>query len=330
MGPADLNKLLDRFTPQDHPRLLSSWRGGEDAALWVLSDERAAVLTVDIITPVVDDPYVWGQIAAANSLSDVFAMGGRPLLALNVVGFPINCLPLEMLSSILEGGMERTTRAGAIVAGGHTVEDEEPKFGLVVYGEVPLTEIWYTRGARPGDQLILTKPLGSGVLVTALKADMLEDDEANNLISVMTQLNDLPLRMPKEIRCKVHACTDVTGFGLIGHLADMLGEDINIKLYAKEIPLLKGVLQKVSMGLVPAGAYRNKAYYTEAGKAANLESLDEDMRDVLFDPQTSGGLLLAVDPSIANEALKLIKDAGFEESSIIGEAVQGCGKIEIE
>lgn len=309
--------------------MLSSWKGGEDAALWILSDERAAVLTVDIITPVVDDPYVWGQIAAANSLSDVFAMGGRPLLALNVVGFPINCLPLEMLSSILEGSMERTKRAGAIVAGGHTVEDEEPKFGLVVYGEVPLTEVWYTKGARPGDRIILTKPLGSGVLVTALKAELLGDDEMKNLISVMTQLNDVPSHLSKDIRYKIHACTDVTGFGLIGHLADMLGDDIDIKLHTKEIPLLKGVLQKVSMGLVPAGAYRNKAYYTETGKVENMDLLDEDLRDVLFDPQTSGGLLLAVDPSTASDALKLIKDAGFKDSSIIGEVVQGSGKIEI-
>ena len=295
----------------------------------MLTDERAAILTVDIITPVVDDPYIWGQIAAANSLSDVFAMGGRPLLTLNVVGFPINCMPLEVLSSILEGSMERTTRAGAIVAGGHTIEDEEPKFGLVVYGEVPLTEIWYTKGAKPGDNIILTKPLGTGALVSAFKAAMLSKEEEANMTSTMVQLNDLPLRLPKEMRLQVHACTDVTGFGLIGHLLDMLDENIDIKLNVKDIPLLKGTLEKVSMGLVPAGTYRNKACYTEAGKIKGLELLHEDLQDILFDPQTSGGLLLALDPSTTEKALDLLKEEGFEESRLIGEVVQGTGKIEI-
>jgi len=321
--------LLDNFTVQEHPRLLSSWKGGEDATLWILSDERAAVLTVDIITPVVDDPYTWGQIAAANSLSDVFAMGGRPLLALNVVGFPINCLPLDTLSAILEGGMERATKAGAIMAGGHTVEDEEPKYGLVVYGEVALNEIWRTTGARPKDKIILTKPLGTGVFSTALKADMLSKEEEEAMISQMVSLNDLPLHLPQEARRKVHACTDVTGFGLIGHLLNMLDENIDIRIEAKRVPLLEGVTEKISMGLVPAGAYRNKYCYQSTGKVTGLESLDENLEDALFDPQTSGGLLLAVDPDVEDVILDAARKKGFLGSNVIGEVLEGKGKVKI-
>ncbi|KRT35961.1 selenide, water dikinase [Acetomicrobium hydrogeniformans ATCC BAA-1850] len=321
--------MLDNFTVQEHPRLLSSWKGGEDATLWILSDERAAVLTVDIITPVVDDPYTWGQIAAANSLSDVFAMGGRPLLALNVVGFPINCLPLDTLSAILEGGMERATKAGAIMAGGHTVEDDEPKYGLVVYGEVALNEIWRTTGARPKDKIILTKPLGTGVFSTALKADLLSKEEEEVMISQMMSLNDLPLYLPQEVRRKVHACTDVTGFGLIGHLLNMLDENIDIRIEAKRVPLLAGVTEKISMGLVPAGAYRNKDCYKSTGKVTGLESLDENLEDALFDPQTSGGLLLAVDPDVEDVILDVARKKGFVGSNVIGEVTEGKGKVKI-
>jgi selenide,water dikinase len=321
--------LLDNFTVQEHPRLLSSWKGGEDATLWILSDERAAVLTVDIITPVVDDPYTWGQIAAANSLSDVFAMGGRPLLALNVVGFPINCLPLDTLSAILEGGMERATKAGAIMAGGHTVEDEEPKYGLVVYGEVALSEIWRTTGARPKDKIILTKPLGTGVFTTALKADLLSKEEVEVMVSQMVSLNDLPLHLPQEVCRKVHACTDVTGFGLIGHLLNMLDENIDIRIEAKRVPLLEGVTEKISMGLVPAGAYRNKDCYKSTGKVTGLESLDKNLEDALFDPQTSGGLLLAVDPEVEDVILDIARKKGFVGSNVIGEVLEGKGKVKI-
>lgn len=321
--------MLDNFTVQEHPRLLSSWKGGEDATLWILSDERAAVLTVDIITPVVDDPYTWGQIAAANSLSDVFAMGGKPLLALNVVGFPINCLPLDTLSAILEGGMERATKAGAIMAGGHTVEDEEPKYGLVVYGEVALNEIWRTTGARPKDKIILTKPLGTGVFTTALKADLLSKEEEEVMISQMVSLNDLPLHLPQEVRRKVHACTDVTGFGLIGHLLNMLDENIDIRIEAKRVPLLEGVTEKISMGLVPAGAYRNKDCYKSTGKVTGLEALDENLEDALFDPQTSGGLLLAVDPEVEDVILDVARKKGFVGSNVIGVVLEGKGKVKI-
>ena len=177
--------------------------------------------------------------------------------------------------------MERTTRAGAIVAGGHTIEDEEPKFGLVVYGEVPLTEIWYTKGAKPGDKIILTKPLGTGALVAAFKAAMLSEEEEATMTSAMVQLNDLPLRLPREIRLQVHACTDVTGFGLMGHLLDMLDENIDIKLNVKISPLKRSVREGFH-GPGPAGTYRNKACYTEAGKIKGLELLHEDLQDILF------------------------------------------------
>jgi len=286
-------------------------------------------MTVDFITPVVDDPFVYGQVAAANALSDVFAMGGRPVVALNVAGFPVNCEPLKVLTEILKGGQERVIASGAVVAGGHSVEDEEPKFGLCVYGEVGADSIWKITGACPGDALVLTKPLGTGFIITALQAEMDDPGEVDAVVAAMIQLNDLPLRLPAELRKAVRACTDVTGFGLAGHLLDMLsGEGVDALLQTGSLPVLPGALEKADMGLVPAGSYRNRELYEP--KVSGLEKLSQSMSDLVFDAQTSGGLLLAVDPDKAQQFVKACRDEGFEHTTIIGRFAEGSGEILID
>ncbi len=307
---------------------MTSWAHGEDAALWMVDEQRAGIFTLDFITPVVDDPFIFGQIAAANSLSDVFAMGGRPLVALNIVGFPVNCQPLEVLTEILKGGQDRVAAAGAFLAGGHSVEDEEPKYGLAVYGEVLADRMWTITGARPGDSLILTKPLGTGLIITAFQAEMDEPGEIDAAVDSMRMLNDLPRRLPKDLSSAVHACTDVTGFSLAGHLLDMLsGGGIGVRLFTGELPLLPGALEKADMGLVPAGSYRNRELYSP--RVDGLESVPSSLSDLIFDAQTSGGLLLAVPDEVSDEFVGLCKSSGFSHASKIGVFTEGPGKISL-
>lgn len=312
--------------PSDQ-RIITSWGHGEDAALWALDDRRAGILTVDFITPVADDPYVWGQIAAANSISDVFAMGGKPFVALNIVGFPTKVLGLDILKEVLRGGQEKASEAGAFLMGGHSVEDGEPKYGLVVYGEAPLDRLWKVTGARPGDLLVLTKPIGTGIVATAIKAAMLED-EASGLEALrwMTTLNDLPRFFTEEESQGVRACTDVTGFGLIGHCLDMLsGGGLDLTLGVKDVPLLPGVLDLASSGLVPAGSHNNRMTYGH--RVEGLESRDAVLMDVIFDAQTSGGLLLALSEEDALKMLPRIYKAGFDRARVVGRFSKGDGKI---
>lgn len=318
--------LKDLAKPEGNTFLVAGWEHGEDAALWEIDARRLGILTVDFITPVVDDPFAFGQIAAANSLSDVFAMGGRPLVALNVVGFPVNCQPLSVLKEILRGGQERVLSAGALVAGGHSVDDEEPKYGLVVYGEVERDRIWKVTGAKEGDVLILTKPLGTGMIITALQAEMAQEEEIEEAIDSMRKLNDLPLKLSEDLLKEVHACTDVTGFGLAGHLLDMLSQrSLDVLLDLEKIPILKGALEKAEMGLVPAGTYRNRELYEP--KLEGLESLSLPMADILFDAQTSGGLLLAVPEHDAEQFCEECRKAGFVKASPIGKFVKGQGRV---
>ena len=310
-----------------HARIITSWGSGEDAAIWKIDEERLGILTVDFITPVADDPYVWGQIAAANSLSDAFAMGGRPFVALNIVGFPTKCLGLESLKEVLRGGHEKATEAGAFLMGGHSVEDAEPKYGLVVYGEVRADSLWKVTGARPGDLLIITKPLGTGIVATAVKAEMVEDEASvREAFRWMTALNDLPLRLSPDERRLVRACTDVTGFGLAGHCLDMLSEGgLDLILDPEALPLLPGVRDLAGSGLLPAGAYNNRDAYGERVKG--LEGADEFAADILFDPQTSGGLLLAVPEEHAESLLASVRAACFEYGAVAGRFTEGEGFI---
>ena len=308
-------------------RILSSWNGNEDAAVFELDEKRYGVLTVDFITPVVDDAFIWGQIAAANSLSDVFAMGGRPVIALNVVCFPTKYLELDILKKILDGGFERVRTSGAFLAGGHSVQDDEPKYGLVVYGEVEKKKLWRTSGAKPYDKLILTKPIGTGIAITAIKADMIEDElTLTEATESMKKINDISL--PDELYRDIHAATDVTGFGLAGHLADMLSENLDCDIFLKKIPTISGVKELADMGLVPEGAYRNQSAFDKFVDLDEKGFLRSDL-DMLYDAQTSGGLLLAVNPERADDILKHIRDKGFEKAEIIGQFKAGNNKIKI-
>ena len=310
-------------------RVLAAWSGGEDAALWTLDERRIGILTVDFITPVVDDPYTWGQVAAANSISDVFAMGGKPIVALNVVGFPTKALSLDVLKRILEGGFERTRAAGAFLVGGHSVQDDEPKYGLVVYGEVERDAIWRTVGGRPGDKLVLTKPIGTGIAVTAIKADMIEQEATRTeAIRWMTTLNSLPLDMPAALHSAVYAGTDVTGFGLAGHILDMLSDGtVDCRLSLSDVPVRPGVKELADMGLVPEGAYRNRAAYEAQ---VDIEgTFSRSALDMLFDAQTSGGLLLAVAPEKAGELIAFAKERGFIHAAVIGTLTGGTGRVRV-
>nr|MBQ6739290.1 selenide, water dikinase SelD [Synergistaceae bacterium] len=284
----------------------------------------------DFITPIVDDAYTWGQIAAANSISDVFAMGGRPLIALNVVNFPTKLLSLDILKLILDGGYDKTREAGAFLVGGHSVQDDEPKYGLVVYGEVDNNKIWRTTGAKDGDKLILTKPLGTGIAATAIKANMLEDKLTElEAIKYMRMLNSLPLYMDDDLHDAVHAATDVTGFGLAGHVLDMLSDEtIDLNLNLNNLPSIAGVKELADMGLVPEGAYRNRAEYEHKVDFIN-QAYSQSEIDLMFDAQTSGGLLLAARADKAEQIVNLAKLKGFDKACIIGEFVDGTGRIRV-
>lgn len=286
------------------------------------------ILTVDFITPVVDDPGTWGAIAAANSLSDVFAMGGRPFVALNVVGFPTKTLDLSVLQEILEGGLRKVQEAGAFLLGGHSVQDDEPKYGLVVYGEGRRNTLWQVTGARAGDALILTKPLGTGVIATAIKADMVENKESEReAVRWMTTLNDVPLHLDGEEMGLVHSCTDVTGFGLVGHALDMLSSgELDLVLDVRNVPLLHGVIDLAESGLIPAGTYNNRIAY--ADRVKGLEGYPDTHTDMLFDAQTSGGLLLSVQECQADGMVARLRSLGFEHAQIIGRFTAGEGRIE--
>lgn len=294
----------------------------------------AMIQTVDFFTPIVDDPYTFGQIAAANALSDVYAMGGEPKLALNIAAFP-NCLDPDILGEILRGGADKVLEAGASLAGGHTIQDDEPKYGLCVTGFVNSASMWKNIGAKTGDVLILTKPLGTGILSTAVKGEMASEEEAVYAASVMATLNKYA--RDKVADLQVHACTDVTGFGLAGHALEMAkGSGKTLCISLSSLPIMNGALDYASMGLIPAGAYRNREFAGEECEFAwkNSEEvllaeqcepenpevgssgheadgsrsvIDESellaREDIVFDPQTSGGLLLSIDPQDADEAI---------------------------
>ncbi len=264
----------------------------DDAAVYKINDELALVETLDFFTPIVDDPYTFGQIAAANSLSDIYAMGGEPLLAMNIVGFP-NCLDPRILNKILLGGADKCAEANCLIVGGHTVQDDEPKYGLSVSALMHPDEVLTNAGAMPGDVLVLTKPLGVGIINTAIKGGLIEDDDPIYLAAVksMSTLNLFGKRALEGL--KLSACTDITGFGLMGHALEMAeGSDVTIVIETKALPILPGAFDYASMGLVPAGSYGNRNFVGEDYKV--LGDVDRATLDILFDPQTSGGLLLSL------------------------------------
>lgn len=315
--------MLCQLKKPNDPCLLVGIETADDAGVYKINETTALIQTLDFFTPIVDDPYLFGQIAAANSLSDVYAMGGKPLTAMNIVAFPIGCLPAEVLGAILAGGQDKILEAGAVLVGGHTIEDTEPKYGLSVTGIVHPDEIWTNAGARIGDQLILTKGIGTGVLATAARAEMFPKGVAAATASMAT-LNRTAAEVARKYT--VHGCTDITGFGLLGHVYEMaVGSDVAIKLQSVAIPLLLDAAEAANMGLVPAGAYANREYLQTITMSP---SVPVHIQDLCFDPQTSGGLLLSVPGDVAEALLKDLHQAGVAGAAIIGEVTQeGRGEI---
>lgn len=297
--------------------LLVGIETSDDAAVYKINEDTALIQTVDFFTPVVDDPYTFGQIAATNSLSDVYAMGGDPKLAMNIICFP-NCLPPEVMAEILKGGHDKVTEAGAITIGGHTVEDDEPKYGLCASGFIHPNAVIKNSEAEVGDILVITKPIGIGIVTTAIKADMADSEMYDEGVKVMTTLN----KFAKDamVKAEANACTDVTGFGLLGHSLEMAeGSGVTVKLNVDKIPVIKGVRELAKMGLIPAGAYANKRFIGD--KVLFGENVDEEIKDILYDPQTSGGLLISVRADMLDVLMKEL-EGNATEYAIIGEVVE--------
>ena len=300
VGAGVLAKLLDGLKVRTDPNLLVGFDKSDDASVYKVSDDLALVQTVDFFPPIADDPYTFGAIAATNALSDVYAMGGEPKLALNIMAVPAS-LPKDAVHQILHGGYDKAYEAGAIITGGHSILDDEPKYGLAVTGFVHPDKVLTNSGAKDGDVLLLTKPLGIGILTTAAKADLVSEDTMAYAVRLMTTLNKSA--RDAMVKYRVHACTDVTGFALLGHACEMAqGSDVEIHLSVGDIDLIPEALDFARTGILPEGMYRNRSFAEAYVDAGDTELAKQDM---LYDPQTSGGLLIAVHPDDA--------DALFEE-----------------
>ena len=288
----------------------------DDAGVYKVTDDLAIIQTVDFFTPIVDDPYWFGQIAAANALSDVYAMGGVPKTAMNLVAFPIKDMDISVLRQIIQGGLDKMKEAGVVLVGGHSVEDKELKYGLSVTGFIHPDRILTKKNLKTGDRLILTKPLGTGIINTAIKGGLASKEITDTVTRLMATLNRDAAEIMKDY--PVHACTDITGFGLLGHIAEMIIDTgFSIKLTSKTIPIIPETLEYAGMGLVPAGTYNNREFRECMVDFA--PSVDRLVQDILFDPQTSGGLLICVDRENAAELLKKLKEKGMDSAAIIGE-----------
>ena len=293
-----LAQLLEGIRVHEDPNLLVGFDKSDDASVYKVSDDLALVQTVDFFPPIADDPYLFGQIAATNALSDVYAMGGEPKLCLNIMAIP-ESMPKEAVHQLLRGGYDKVYEAGALITGGHSILDDEPKYGLAVTGFVHPDRVLTNAGARPGDVLLLTKPLGIGVLTTAAKADMASQEAIALAERLMTTLNKSA--RDAMVNYRVHACTDVTGFGLLGHACEMAqGSGVELELHVGDIDLIPEAVELARMGILPAGMYRNRAFAEGEVDAGNTELCRQDL---LYDPQTAGGLLMAVDPADAEALL---------------------------
>ena len=309
----------------DDPNLLVGLERGDDAGVYRLNDELALIQTIDFITPIVDDPYTFGQIAVANALSDVYAMGGKPLTAMNVVCFPIKSQDISVLGEILQGGWDKLQEAGVALVGGHSIEDNELKYGLSVTGVVHPAKLIIKEGAEVGDELILTKPLGTGIVSTALKGGMAGEEAVASIAASMTTLNKRASELMLE--SGVHACTDITGYGLLGHACGMIeNSQVGIEIHIAAIPFFAETKGYARMGLVPGGTQRNKEFRLNMIEQAY--EIGDDMWNLLFDPQTSGGLLISVPGKKAEALLQNLRQNGIEDAAIIGAVIgEQKGKI---
>ncbi len=292
----------------------------DDAGVYKISDDMALIQTVDFFTPIVDDPYWFGQIAAANALSDVYAMGGTPKTAMNLVAFPIKQMDIAVLRQIIQGGLDKLTEAEVVLIGGHSIEDKELKYGLSITGVVHPQRVLTKKDLRAGDRLILTKPLGTGIVNTVIKAGMASADLIDQVTHLMASLNRDAARIMSNFN--ITACTDVTGFGLLGHLAEMVcGSSMSVRVFSDQVPVIAQALEFASMGLIPAGAYKNREFRESMIDFA--ETVERSLQDVLVDPQTSGGLLISVSANQAAELITALKDTGVGDAAEIGEVLNG-------
>ncbi len=318
MGPGDLEKALCDLPLISDPNVIRGMESLDNAGVYKLTDELAIIQTIDFFTPIVDDPYMFGQIAAANALSDVYTMGGKPLTAMNIVCFPTQSMAISILKDILRGGIDKMGEAKVTLVGGHSIDDVELKYGLSVTGTVHPKHLVTNSGAKAGDKLILTKPLGTGIISTAVKAGVVDEKTIAKVTKCMASLNDRASGLMQEVG--VHACTDITGFGFLGHtiqLAQNSGVGINIDIAS--IPLFPEAGEFAKQGLCPAGLHRNREFYSPHVKFTG--KVPTYRQDVLFDPQTSGGLLICLAASKAERLLNRLRQAGIEDAAIIGEAV---------
>ena len=324
MGPQALAQVLrplrEMFRTKEYPNLLVGLDPSDDAAVYKISEDAAIIQTLDFFPPVVDDPYDYGAIAAANAMSDVYAMGGEVVLALNICGFPPDMDP-AIVAEILRGGAEKVAEAGAVLAGGHTLDDREPKYGLAVMGIVHPERVLTKAGARPGDVLVLTKPLGVGIITTALKGDMAEPAHVAAAVESMKRLNRKAAQLMQQV--EVHACTDITGFALLGHAQEMAAlSGVKIRFYLERLPFLEGAKGYAEDWLFPGGTCRNQKHYSPWVRFA--PGIPEEMQMLLFTPETSGGLLIAVAGGELERLLVLFQAEG-QEHWVVGEVVEGEG-----
>ncbi|MBM4088286.1 MAG: selenide, water dikinase SelD [Planctomycetes bacterium] len=324
---ASLKKILSALPEVRDPRVLIGMPAGDDAGVYQLDDQVALVQTVDVFSPSVDDPYTFGQIAAANSVSDVYAMGGRPITALSIVGFPIRSYPDEVLEAILRGGIDKMNEAGVAVIGGHSIQDREIKAGFAVTGLVALDRVFSNAGLRPGDRLILTKPLGNGILAFAAQIGRAPAGSLEASAQSMASLNKTAAELM--IEAGAHACTDITGFGLMGHLAAMASASgTDVEIVWDDLPVLPGVLQCLADGIVPGACERNRESSGHAARAG--DGVDAAMLDLCFDAQTSGGLLISVSASDAEALLSRLHERGIPDAACVGSVLRpGKGEVHV-
>jgi selenide, water dikinase len=319
--------VLSKLPPIRHPDLLVGLDWHDDAGVFRLRPDLAVIQTVDYFTPIVDDPFDFGEIAAANSLSDVYAMGGEPVTAMNVVGFPVSEVDLDVLAEVIRGGHAMTLRAGAVLVGGHSIKSPEIFYGLSVLGTIHPDKIVTNAGARAGDRLVLTKPIGTGVLTTGLKKGTLSAEALGRVTEVMKRLNAAAARLMVELGA--HGCTDVTGFGLLGHLREMtVASGVDAVVWAGRVPLLEGAMEHAGTGDRPGGLEANRRFLEP--HVALPEKGDRALTDLLFDPQTSGGLLISLSPENAERLVAALHEAGEPEAAVIGEFRAGQGRIEVK
>jgi selenide,water dikinase len=304
--------------PSDENVLIGLDRA-DDAGVYRISDDLALIQTVDFFTPIVDDPYWFGQIAVANALSDVYAMGGTPKTAMNLVAFPVKTMELSVLRQIIQGGIDKLNEAGVVLIGGHSIEDKEIKYGLSVTGFIHPGRVLAKKNLRPGDRLVLTKPLGTGIINTAIKAAMVSAHLTEKVTRLMAALNRDAARIMADF--DISACTDVTGFGLLGHLAEMVrGSGCSARVVSGQVPVIPEAEEFAAMGLIPAGAYNNREFREQMVTFA--ETVPRTIQDLLFDPQTSGGLLISVSDAHCTDLVFALKEGGIADAAQIGDVVE--------